>query len=79
MTQVNIYQAKTTLSRLIEQALAGEDVVIARAGKPLVRLVPYADQPLKRRKPGGATVWIADDFDAPLDGEMGAAFRGELP
>ncbi len=79
MTQVNIYEAKTTLSRLIEQALAGEEVVIARAGKPLVRLVPVEKPRLKPRQPGGATGWIADDFDAPLDGEMGAAFRGERP
>ena len=76
--QVNLYEAKTNLSRLVDEALAGEEVIIARAGKPLVRLVPcrQKDQP---RRPGNEKIWIADDFDAPLDGELGAAFRGERP
>ncbi|CAN5833234.1 hypothetical protein BH24DEI2_BH24DEI2_02760 [soil metagenome] len=42
MTQVNMHEAKTQFSKLVEQALAGEDVVVARNGKPLVRLVPVA-------------------------------------
>jgi prevent-host-death family protein len=76
--KVNLYEAKTNLSRLVDEALGGEEVVIARAGKPLVRLVPCRaeDEP---RKPGNEVIWIADDFDAPLDGELGAAFRGERP
>jgi prevent-host-death family protein len=78
MRQVNLYDAKTNLSRLVDEALSGEEIVIARAGKPLVRLVPCReeDQP---RQPGHEDIWIADDFDAPLDGELGAAFRGERP
>ena len=78
MRKVNLYEAKTNLSRLVDEALAGEEVVIARAGKPLVRLVPCRkkDQP---RRPGNEVIWMADDFDAPLDGEIGAAFRGEGP
>jgi prevent-host-death family protein len=78
MRKVNLYDAKTNLSRLVDDALAGEEIVIARAGKPLVRLVPCRakDQP---RRPGNAKIWISDDFDAPLDGELGAAFRGERP
>lgn len=78
MRKVNLYNAKTNLSRLVDDALAGEEIVIARAGKPLVRLVPCRseDQP---RRPGNAKIWISDDFDAPLDGELGAAFRGERP
>jgi prevent-host-death family protein len=70
MQVVNIHDAKTRLSRLLEQVQAGEDVVIARAGTPIVRLIPYAP-PKRRIAPPGAMageIWIADDFDAPLDG-----------
>ena len=48
MKRVNIHAAKTNLSRLIERACAGEDVIIARDDKPVVRLVPVADSPPKR-------------------------------
>ncbi|SEB48535.1 prevent-host-death family protein [Paramicrobacterium humi] len=60
---VNVYEAKTQLSKLIERALAGEDVVIARAGKPAVRLVKW--EPSHARVPGlwQGRVHIADDFD----------------
>jgi len=65
--EVNIHEAKTHLSRLLARVAAGEEVVIAKAGKPLARLVPYRalSEP---RKPGLAAglVDIADDFDAPL-------------
>lgn len=67
MIEVNIHEAKTHLSRLLARVAAGEEVVIAKAGKPLARLVPYRalSEP---RKPGLAAglVDIADDFDAPL-------------
>jgi len=66
MEIVNSYQAKTQLSRLIRRALAGERVIIARAGRPLVELKPY-ERP--RRRVGGlwkGKVRIADDFDAPV-------------
>ena len=46
--QVNLHDAKTHLSRYVDQALAGEEVVIARAGKPLVRLIPFESQPAPR-------------------------------
>lgn len=64
MTITNIYQAKTHLSALVDQALDGEEVVIARAGKPLVKLVPYLKMPVKR-VPGEwkGKVKISDDFD----------------
>ncbi len=64
---MNIHEAKTHLSRLLARVAAGEEIVIAKAGKPLARLVPY-DRPSEDRKPGLATglVEIADDFDAPL-------------
>jgi prevent-host-death family protein len=78
MRKVNLYEAKTHLSRLVDDALAGEEIVIARSGKPLVRLTPWRAEETPRR-PGGAKVRLAPDFDAPLDGELGAAFRGERP
>ncbi len=67
MAHFNIAEAKARLSELVERALAGDDVVIARDNKPLVRLVPLGDQG-RPRKPGSARgqVWIAPDFDAPL-------------
>lgn len=64
---VNIHEAKTQLSRLLEQALAGDDVVIMKAGKPLVRLTPVAGAPAPR-KIGSAKgdFVLPDDFDDPL-------------
>ncbi|MEW6228455.1 MAG: type II toxin-antitoxin system Phd/YefM family antitoxin [Bacillota bacterium] len=64
---VNIHQAKTQLSRLLARVLEGEEIIIAKAGKPIARLVPIAERPIKR-VPGSARgiVTIAPDFDAPL-------------
>lgn len=68
--QVNVLEAKTQLSRLLDRAQSGEEVVIARAGRPVARLVPIHDGALDAPRVLGALVgkgWIADDFDAPLD------------
>jgi len=61
---VNMHEAKTTLSRLVERALAGEEIVIARNGKPLVRLVPVPAKP-EPRVPGRlkGQIWISPDFE----------------
>jgi prevent-host-death family protein len=77
MESINIHQAKTHLSRLLERVAAGETIVIARAGKPVARLVPYTSE-TKPREPGywRGRVRIHDDFDTPPD-EMAGAFRGE--
>jgi prevent-host-death family protein len=68
-TQVNLYEAKTQLSSLVERAAKGEEIVIAKAGKPMVKLVALAPEIKPLRKFGqnllGIT-YIADDFDAPL-------------
>jgi prevent-host-death family protein len=66
-TQVNMHEAKTSLSRLVERALAGEEVVIARNGEPLVRLVPVP-KPKKQRIPGRSKgkIWIAPDCFDPM-------------
>ena len=63
---VNMHEAKTDLSRLVERALAGEDVVIARAGVPVVRLVPVAKTGQRVLGQWRGKVKLADDFDAPL-------------
>ena len=68
---VNMHRAKSSLSRLVERALAGEDVVIARNGEPLVRLVPVPKLP-KQRIPGRlkGQVWMAPDFDEMSEEEL---------
>ena len=68
---VNMHQAKSSLSRLVERALAGEDVVIARNGVPLVRLVPVPKQ-REPRVPGRmkGQIWIAPDFDQMSEEEL---------
>jgi prevent-host-death family protein len=80
MTVFNVHAAKTHLSRLIDQAVAGEEIVIAKAGKPVARLVPYEPR-REPRKPGllKGQIWIADDFEEPLPEDIMAAFRGERP
>ncbi|HET9143543.1 type II toxin-antitoxin system Phd/YefM family antitoxin [Actinophytocola sp.] len=62
--QVNIYEAKTRLSQLVDQAAAGEEIIIARNGRPVARLVPLQRQPVNR-VPGAwkGKGWIAPDFD----------------
>lgn len=74
---VNIFEAKTQLSKLIELAEKGQDVVIARAGKPVVRLTKL--EPVKRPIRYGVLkgqIWISDDFDAPLPDEVLKNFEG---
>jgi prevent-host-death family protein len=71
MTEVNVHQAKTHLSELLHRVEAGEEVVIARAGKPVARLVPV--QPGSSDRPLGldaGLVRVAPDFDAPLPEEV---------
>ena len=76
MTKANVHEAKTNLSKLIEQALNGEEVVIAKAGKPLVRLVPVQDEKEDCFGMDAGKIWIADDFDE-LPEDILAAFYGE--
>jgi prevent-host-death family protein len=77
MTTVNIYEAKTQLSKLVDLAAKGEDIVIARNGKPIARLTTL--KPEKRPLVLGLLEgkgWIAEDFDAPLPDEILAGFEG---
>lgn len=75
MKTVNIHEAKTHLSRLLEAVSAGEEVIIAKAGKPMARLVAY-EAPLKPRRLGllRGKIKIHDDFDAPLPPDIAKAF-----
>jgi prevent-host-death family protein len=78
--EVNIHEAKTHLSRLLQRVMAGEEVTIARSGVPVARLI--AVEPEKKRPLGFARgqVWVADDFDAPLPDDLLKAFYGgEIP
>jgi prevent-host-death family protein len=80
MRTVNIHTAKTHLSLLLNEVAAGEEVVIAKPGKPVARLLPFEPR-RQRRKPDllKGKIWISEDFDDPLPEEIIAAFRGELP
>ena len=75
---INLYDAKTHLSQLVDRAAAGEEIIIAKAGHPLARLVPLKP-PRRTRVPGllRGQIHIGDDFDAPLPEEMEKAFRGD--
>jgi prevent-host-death family protein len=76
---LNLYDAKTQLSALVEEAAAGGEIIIAKAGRPRAKLVPIRST--ARRRPGRAKgkIWSAADFDAPLPAALGAAFNGESP
>ncbi|CAB3740205.1 hypothetical protein LMG22037_06370 [Paraburkholderia phenoliruptrix] len=77
MQTVNIHEAKTQFSRLVDAAAGGEEIIIAKAGKPAARLVPI-EKTRGTRRFGGlkGKVRIADDFDAPLPDALLAAFEG---
>lgn len=77
MQTVNIHEAKTHLSRLLEQVAGGEEVVIARAGKAIARLVPLEAKP-KKRQLGllKGKLKVPDDFDAPMTDEELSLFEG---
>jgi prevent-host-death family protein len=77
METVNIHEAKTQLSKLVERVRSGEEIILAKAGEPVARLVPYvAARP--SRTPGAlkGKIRIGKDFDAPLPDEILAAFEG---
>ena len=76
MGPVNIHDAKTHFSRLVERAERGEEIVIARAGKPVARLVPLDKTPRRFGRMAGK-IWIADDFNDPLPPELQRYFDGE--
>ena len=78
MSQVNIRQAKTHLSRLVKQAAGGKEVIIAKAGKPIARLIAYVAKG-KARRPGQlrGRLRIKKSFDQPLPKDILASFEGK--
>ena len=78
MAPVNIYHAKTHFSKLVEQASQGEEIIIAKAGKPLAKLVPLGVT-RTLRKPGllKGKIHVGDDFDRPLHNTVVANFEGK--
>ena len=76
MTIVNMHEAKTNLSKLVKRAAAGEEIIVARAGEPVAKIVAYSEPPLKPRTPGSmkGKIWIAPDFD-----EIPEEFEEYLP
>ena len=78
--QVNIHQAKTHFSQLVERAAAGEEIVIAKAGRPRARLVPL-ERPSGRRRGYGSMrgkIWLADDWDTDeVNDAIAVLFFGE--
>ena len=78
MQTVNIHEAKTHYSRLVDAVARGEEIIIAKAGKPCAKLVPI--NPVKPRRIFGSMqgqIKIADDFDAPLSDDMLSLFEGK--
>ena len=78
MSEINIHEAKTHFSRLISRIEAGEEIIIAKAGKPVARLVPFRKP--KGKRPLGmdkGLFSVPKDFDAPLPVDLLANFEGE--
>lgn len=70
MTLINIYEAKTNLSKLLERVALGEEIIIAKAGKPIARLAPLVDKPVTLRVPGllkGKITYSPDWEETPQD------------
>jgi prevent-host-death family protein len=75
MQIINVHEAKTHLSRILDEVAAGEEIILAKAGKPLARLSPFVPEKSKIKFGlAKGKAWIADDFDAPLPDELQALF-----
>jgi prevent-host-death family protein len=77
MAIYNMHDAKTHLSRLAQRAADGEEIVIARNGEPLARLVAVRAREPRRLGLAKGRIWIAPDFDAPLPADIQEAFEGK--
>ena len=76
MAEVNIHDAKTHFSKLLKRVAAGEEIIIARSGKPVAKLVPI-DSPAQRVLGQDAGLFeVPEDFDAPLPDDLLAEFTG---
>ncbi len=80
MATVNVHQAKTHLSRLLRRVAAGEEIIIAKAGRPVARLVPFRERRENRRLgTEKGRIVVADDFDAPLPPDLLSDFERADP
>jgi prevent-host-death family protein len=76
---VNIHEAKTQFSKLVESAMNGEETIIAKSGKPVAKLIPISlEKPKRRLGVLKGKIKIADDFDAPLPDDILSSFEGHL-
>lgn len=77
MKTINVQEAKTHLSRLMEEAMAGETIILGKHGKPMIKLVPF-DMKLEKRPMGGmeSRIWTSDDFDEE-DSKVNQLFYGD--
>jgi prevent-host-death family protein len=78
--EFNIHDAKTNFSKLLQRVALGEEIIIAKAGVPVAKLVPVYTQ--RGKRPLGMyrdEIWMADDFDAPLPDDILAGFLGDDP
>ena len=71
---LNLYEAKTQLSALVDRAAAGEEIIIAKHGRPRARLVPLKNAARRRPGRGKGRIWMSADFDAPLPAAVLQAF-----
>lgn len=79
MAIYNIHEAKTHFSSIIQSVLAGEEIVIAKSGKPLVSIIPYSEKTKKKKRELGflkGKGWVSEDFNSPLPPEMQKLFEG---
>ena len=76
-TTVNIHEAKTHFSKLLAKVSAGEEIIIAKAGKPVARLGPIEPKPVKKRVPGidRGKIWMSEDFDVMSERELEEWYR----
>lgn len=73
--EINVHEAKTQLSQLLRRVAAGEEIIIARSGKPIARLVPIEKPPSRMIGMDAGLFQVPDDFDAPLPPDILAAFE----
>jgi prevent-host-death family protein len=76
MDTFNVHEAKTQFSRILAKVQAGEEVIIAKAGQPVARIVPIRPAGLRKPDQHAGVVWVAEDFDAPLPDDLLDAFEG---
>ncbi|MCZ6914268.1 MAG: type II toxin-antitoxin system Phd/YefM family antitoxin [Rickettsia endosymbiont of Ixodes persulcatus] len=75
MQAINIHEAKTHFSKLIDAAISGKEIIIAKAGKPVVKLIPISKNKVRRFGILKGKIKIANDFDAPLPDDILSSFE----